>query len=772
MSKSDLRVFVASPGGLDEERDAVEQVASVLNANFSDRLNVTIVVRRFEQRAARGGRPQGQINAWVDDCDVLIAVVHRRWGSLSGNGEHTGFSEEFDRAIDRFEATGHPVVSLHFKAVDADSEADAGPQLEQVMDFRHRIETEHVALYQRFDSLDGFKFNIFQLLIEEMHEVANLQVASADDSATSSKVPPESPVRSTARTEGEEAGIAQVLEQFASAITGEGDVKLDTDRLVLFATAVARDPEAPDTHLTNRMFLRRDSTELSSWELEAWFRGFVADHGRSSRASDRAVPFALAVGKEKVEAQLLNRTTAFLDADIDFLQRGYLRLLTAFGLRPEMLWPADPPAAAVDVWAKLADAGLTTEIVEHWSSVSASTDLQTAELLSVLDQAPASKLGNALLALIDLELPTDAIVAADPKLILSRWVVYRCGGDVLQRASSDLLIDLMKRKYLDRDVRLAVVRAVAERGLWTAEMIADLVEDDRLAAMLGDSWKPIARDLLFRTEDIEALKLIIEAAKARPNETTVILGQLATANPGFRSVYLQQVPDHLAAGNLEAHFALYAKDPSYRKEALQVLAGSFAPANEFVQRLRESSAEDKVIDFVEERNVASALTYLARSQSNLPKSAAVLLRKLAGTSGRFGYDLLSVLETIATDGDIQVLLDTVPSRWRGDSDRLALLLAKATLTRLRALLDHETADLILAALLELERRGRLPSKAKLKDLVRHSDPAVRTTALRLLLPSISNPAAYIAQYVADGTTYYYSVVCELDRIASGSPEVY
>jgi hypothetical protein len=771
VSKSELRVFVASPGGLDEERDAVEHVASLLNANFSDRLNVTIVVRRFEQRAARAGRPQRQINPWVDDCDVLVAVVHRRWGSLSGDGDHTGFSEEFDRAIERFEETGHPVVSLHFKAVDPDSEADAGPQLEQVMDFRRRIEAEHVALYQRFDSLDGFKLNIMQLLIEEMHEVANLQVTT-DDSAASSEIPPESLVGSRADVEDDDAGIAQVLEDFAGALRGaKRESPLETDRLVLFANAIAREPEAPDTHLANRMFLRRSSTEFSAWELEAWFHAYVSDHGRSSQSSDRNVPFVLVVDKERLDAQLFNRTKTFLETDIDFLQKGYLRLLTALGLRPDFLWSAAGAEGVVSNWATLARTAPGADIVEYWATVSSRGDAQTAKVLSESAEPAVAKIGKALLVLADPELTTDAIVAVDPSLIFSRRVIERC-GEILHRASSDVLVGLMKRKYLARDVHIAVVRAVARSDAWTAEMVADLVKEDRVASVLGDSWKPIARDLLFRTTAINIITLIVEEANKQPNDRSMILAQFAAINPEFRSVYLPKTPDYLAVGNLDVHFALHANDPSYRKTALKVLTGSFPPANQYIERLKESDTDENVIEFVRERNVASALTYLARSQASLPKSAWTLLRELAGTTGRFGFDLLAVLEEIATDADIPFLLDTIPSRWRGESERLARLLAKATLVRLRTILDHETPDLTVAALLELQRRDRPPSQSKLAGLLRHGDAVVRMTALRLLIPKIIDPVEYISKYVAAGATYYYNVVCELDRIASGSPEAY
>ena len=773
MNKSELRVFLASPGGLEPERDAIEQLAGLLNANLSDRLNVTIVVRRFEQRAARGGRPQSQINPWVDDCDVLIALVHRRWGSLSGEGNQTGFSEEFDRAIERFDATGHPVVSLHFKAVDPESEADPGQQLAQVMAFRRRIETDHVGLYANFDSIDGLKLNIYQLLLEEMHAASDLARDSPESSIGSAVEIRNPSVGAGRRAERDSSGIADVLEAFATVIrTGESDHPLDLDRLTLFANGVARDQEVASIHLTNRTFNRRSDIGLSEWEVRALFRAYVSDHGRASTPEDRVIPFALAVGKEVIGTHLVELTPDLLASDVDYVRKGYLRLLTAFRLRPDALWPAES-GPATDHWINLANSGLRMEALAYWNAVATANDLAGAHSLSGSEDSAVAEFGRALASLVDPDQPTDSLISLDFKVIVSPAIKGRLGDSLLRRASTTTLQDLMKITYLDVGVRKAVVSEIARRGAWTVEMIKMLIKIETFAGYFAEIWEPEARDLLFATTDPEMLRLVIQETKnLKPSETSMVLAEFSAANPTFRSIYETKVSDQLAAGKIEEFFAMHAHDSLHEREANQVVAGTFEPANRWIERLRASGADENVLSYVQESHVASAITYLAKSGSSMTASAGRLLRSLASQPGRFRYEMLIILEEVAKDSDIPMLLDTTPSRWRSDTERLTRLLSRGTLSRLNSLLEHETSDIVLAALKELMRRDRLPSQRVRKGLLRHSDSKVRFLALSALLPDIANVEAFIGEYIHEGPKYYYNVVCELDRIASGSPAAY
>lgn len=771
MSKAELRVFVASPGGLDEERQAVEEVANNLNSNLGDRLNVFVSVQRFEHRAARAGRPQGQINEWVDRCEVLIAILHRRLGSPSGEGNHTGFSEEFDRAIARHGETGRPVVSLHFKNVDPAEEEDPGEKLKEVLDFRSRIEREHVLLYQKFGTLDQFKMLVYQLLSEEMVELSGPPATADEGSAPSLSTSTDVQVRQAKEPLDTESGIVGVLEAFAEVIRdGESENRLDLDRLTMFATGVARDAEAPGVHLTNRVYLRRKPEEVSLWEADAWFRAYVADHGSSPDESERAVPFALNVGNEGVAELLMNRRTSFIESEVPYLQRGYVRLLAAYALRPDILWVDEGRATA---WERIANSTPSLDVIEYWATVATSDDDPIAEALAAAETTSVAELGTALLALSQPELPIDALLATDPKLLLSKRVAQRYEGALPERVSTDFLIELLGRTYLDDRVKRAVVAEVARRDAWTEAIVDDLLGRRKMGFYLRDDWRQTARDLLLRTTNPDVLLMLTKAVHNKPaTERPLLLAEFAQVNPLFRKLYLPTAPNHLAQGSLQEHLTLHASDPSFRKDARAALARAYGPTRALVEGLRAQGDKDSLIEFVEERDEAAALTYLARTPQGLNKTEADRLREIVATSGGFAHTLFDVLAEVATDIDIPVLLKAGAWRTRERPERLREILSRGTLTRLKNLLDHDVSEVVIAALEELARRERLPPQTKLRELLRHTDSRVRMAALSLLIPLLPNVADFIPTYVAGGSSYYYNVVCELDRIAAGAPQVY
>lgn len=769
MTKVELRVFVASPGGLDDERNAVEQIAAELNAKLGDQLNVVITVRRFEQLSARPGRPQGQINQWIEDCDVLIAIVHRRWGSPSGNSDHTGFSEEFDLAIERYESTGHPVVSLHFKAVDPESEADAGPQLEQVLAFRRRIEVDHVAMYRRFDSIDSFKLSTMQLLVEEMHSVS--VVADSPDAGSLSSAPADESVSVATDTSdnADQSGIAQVLESFSSVIQKQKfDEVLDFDRLMLFASAVSRDPVVPSVHLLNRMFERTGSPEFSGLEINIWFRAYVADHGGSQKVDLRVIPFALVVGKEKIKAMLLDHASEILASDLQQLQSGYLRLIAAYRLRPDLLWS---DIGAPEHWNRLAQNGLGADVVNYWATVGVTTDAGMATRLAQSEDPDGAKLGLALLPLHDSKQVSDATIAIDARLILSPRVNTRMGDKFLANASTEVLTELLKKQYINKDILHVVVDELARRDAWPREVISQLIEEDRISKILDNTWQTRARELLFRTADSATQAILIEEAK-KSKQTDLILAKLAAENRDFRLKYRQHAPRYLDSGNFIEYFAFHGSDPSLKSQALEVIGGKFEPVNRYLRKLEEDGARSEIIEFASERIIVSAFKYLARFKKKLPQSVHELLLSLVDSSSLFRFDFLAVLEEVATDDDIPTILSNKAARWRDNKYRLKQLMSKATLERLLELLDFDDSSVIIAALEELVSRNYSPSRSTLSGLLRHQDALVRMSALNILATQIEDPEEFIRFYQEDESKYYYNVVCELDRISAGCPSVY
>ena len=157
--KRKISVFIASPNDLAGERKAFKKALHQLNVGFGDGADVEFEPLGWEDTLAMTGyRSQSVINKEIDKCDVFILAMHRRWGQEAPDAKpYSSYTEEeFHRALARWQNEGKPEIFVFFKRVDAVSEADPGPQLKKVMDFRRQLEDTRQILYHYFDDEDSF----------------------------------------------------------------------------------------------------------------------------------------------------------------------------------------------------------------------------------------------------------------------------------------------------------------------------------------------------------------------------------------------------------------------------------------------------------------------------------------------------------------------------------------------------------------------------------------------------------------------------------------
>jgi len=149
-NKRHIATFIASPADLAAERKAFWETIDKLNEGFGDGAGVKFEALGWEDTLSTvGRRSQGVINRDIDRCDVFILVLNRRWGQAAPDSEYSSYTEEeFHRAFTRFQSQGAPEIFIFFKRVDPASEADPGPQLEKVMQFRRSLEETREVLYR------------------------------------------------------------------------------------------------------------------------------------------------------------------------------------------------------------------------------------------------------------------------------------------------------------------------------------------------------------------------------------------------------------------------------------------------------------------------------------------------------------------------------------------------------------------------------------------------------------------------------------------------
>ena len=153
-----IKVFLASPGDLAPERKVFKDRIDDLNKGFGDGLDLEFVPLGWEDvLATTGRRPQDVINREVDECDLFVLVLHRRWGQQAPDSKFTSYTEEeFYRAFNRWKKSKVPEVLVFFKDIDNGQMADPGPELKKVLSFRKKLEQGRQTLYKRFASETQF----------------------------------------------------------------------------------------------------------------------------------------------------------------------------------------------------------------------------------------------------------------------------------------------------------------------------------------------------------------------------------------------------------------------------------------------------------------------------------------------------------------------------------------------------------------------------------------------------------------------------------------
>jgi AAA domain len=140
-----IKVFVASPGDVEEERKAVEPVVAEINQTIADRLGCVLKVVKWETDVYPGTSPGGAqpvIDSQIDveDMDLVIGIFWRRFGTDTGLGL-SGSAHEIQRAVEAsIRHRGKPHVMIYFsdRPVRIASVAEAEQQ-RKVLELRDRL---------------------------------------------------------------------------------------------------------------------------------------------------------------------------------------------------------------------------------------------------------------------------------------------------------------------------------------------------------------------------------------------------------------------------------------------------------------------------------------------------------------------------------------------------------------------------------------------------------------------------------------------------------
>jgi hypothetical protein len=157
------RVFIASPRGMEDERQKFFDTIQEYNRIEALPVNIQFIPVGWEYTLPGMGRPQTQINEEVRKCDYFVLTLWDRWGTppdKDGKGKYSsGSEEEYHIALDCFKDSKLPmkqIVAL-FKSVDARQLSDAGPELQKVLNFKKELEEGKAILFKTFEGTVDFE---------------------------------------------------------------------------------------------------------------------------------------------------------------------------------------------------------------------------------------------------------------------------------------------------------------------------------------------------------------------------------------------------------------------------------------------------------------------------------------------------------------------------------------------------------------------------------------------------------------------------------------
>jgi hypothetical protein len=155
-----MRVFVASPRDVWDERSRMPKVVESLNKTLGVMANIVVELWRWEVDAPpAAGEPQALINPELDQADVVVVVFWNRFGLQTQDGR-TGTESEVMRSLERWNQVGRPQVMMYFCQRPALLDVEGLEQRAKVLNFRKRVESLTLALAVNYEDAPEFEWRV------------------------------------------------------------------------------------------------------------------------------------------------------------------------------------------------------------------------------------------------------------------------------------------------------------------------------------------------------------------------------------------------------------------------------------------------------------------------------------------------------------------------------------------------------------------------------------------------------------------------------------
>ncbi len=167
-----IRILLASPGNLSEDREKVSEIVKYINLDNGQREGFVAEIVSWEthSRPAAGEYPQAVLNdQFPDDIDIFVGMMGTYFGTPTKHWG-SGTEEEFRIAYERWEKTKTPEIMFYFSdAMLSLSQIDP-EQLSKRNSFRKSL-GELGVYYFVYSDITEFQFDLHNHISAAIHEV-------------------------------------------------------------------------------------------------------------------------------------------------------------------------------------------------------------------------------------------------------------------------------------------------------------------------------------------------------------------------------------------------------------------------------------------------------------------------------------------------------------------------------------------------------------------------------------------------------------------------
>lgn len=179
----EIKIFIASPDEVNEEREKIEEIINELNDTISKSYSIHLKIITWEKNVApQMGRPQEVVNEQIkpDESDIFIGILWTKFGSKTGikssiesNQLNSGTEEEFEIAYNSLKNKGFPYIMFYRSNRQKRIDLIDPSQLQKVNSFfrRFKHDGKTPGIYSIYANIEDFSSKIRHDLLVSIDKI-------------------------------------------------------------------------------------------------------------------------------------------------------------------------------------------------------------------------------------------------------------------------------------------------------------------------------------------------------------------------------------------------------------------------------------------------------------------------------------------------------------------------------------------------------------------------------------------------------------------------